>query len=182
LIINLDKFYLAECFYGADSTMNPQRKGSQSVGKASVEEASASRILEEEDIDTPRPIYDDTKGFIDKETSLKWVEVYLMLNKQTFPQLPKDDPNFNTYKNIRRFILYKVTAHASIFPYVEAISWIVNHADLDTRYILNVQGFPITSFQASVIFSYYHLEEGEKVLDKNIVKIFLHIPMELLKS
>jgi hypothetical protein len=33
-----------------------------SVDKAPVEEASTRKILEEEDIDTLRPIYDDTKS------------------------------------------------------------------------------------------------------------------------
>jgi hypothetical protein len=33
--------------------MTPPQKGSQSADKALVEEASTSKILEEEDIDTP---------------------------------------------------------------------------------------------------------------------------------
>jgi hypothetical protein len=62
-------------FLSVDSTMNPPRKISQSTDKAPVEEASTSKIVEEEDIDTQGPIYDDTKGVIDKDTSLKWVNL-----------------------------------------------------------------------------------------------------------
>jgi hypothetical protein len=52
--------------------MTPRRKCSQSSYKAPTKEASTSRSIEEEDIYTLRPIYDDTKGVIDKDTSLKW--------------------------------------------------------------------------------------------------------------
>jgi hypothetical protein len=57
-------------------------KDHKSADKDPLEEASTRRYLEEEDIDTPRPVYDDTKGFIDRETSLKWGEVYHMFNNQ----------------------------------------------------------------------------------------------------
>jgi hypothetical protein len=57
----------------------------------------------------------------------------------------------------------------------------VKHVDLETRFILNAQGHPITSFQASIISSCYHLEDGEKALDKKLVKNFPHSPREILK-
>jgi len=43
-------------------------------------EFSTGKDMEEEDIDNTKPIYDDTKGFIDMETSLKWGEVYHMFS------------------------------------------------------------------------------------------------------
>jgi hypothetical protein len=46
------------------------------------------RDEEEKYIDTPRPIYEDTKCLIDKEIAFKWEEIYKMFNNQTFPQLP----------------------------------------------------------------------------------------------
>ena len=63
----------------ADSNMSP-RKRSQSVSKDPVEEASASGSFQEEELDLPGPIYYDTKGIIDRETSIKWGEVYQMFN------------------------------------------------------------------------------------------------------
>jgi len=44
-------------------------------------------------VDTLGPAYDDTKGIINKETSIKLSEVYQMLNNYTFPHEAKDDPN-----------------------------------------------------------------------------------------
>jgi hypothetical protein len=41
---------------------------------------------------------------------------------------------------------------------------------------------PITSFEASIISSYYHLEDGERSLDEKLIKKFPHNPKELLKA
>jgi len=68
------------------STMNPPRKISQREDKSPIEEAFARKIvLEEEYIITRGPVYDDTKGVIDKDTSLKWGEVYHMFNNKKIP-------------------------------------------------------------------------------------------------
>jgi hypothetical protein len=56
-----------------------------------MEEASASGSIQEEEVDLPGPIYDDTKGIINKETSIKWGEVYQMFNNQSFPQGAEDE-------------------------------------------------------------------------------------------
>jgi hypothetical protein len=125
----------------------------QSVDKAPIKEASASRSIQEEDVDTLGPVYDDTKGVIDKYTSLKWGEFIKCFNNQTFPQYGEDDPDLKMFRNIKRSKLYKVAAHTTVFPCAEAISWIVKHVDLETRFILNAKGHPITSFQASIIAS-----------------------------
>jgi hypothetical protein len=53
---------------------------------------------------------------------------------------------------------------------------------MDTRYMVNSQGHPITYFQDLVISSCYHIEEREKELDMKLVNNFPHSPRELLKS
>jgi hypothetical protein len=70
-----------------------------------------------------------------------------MFKNQSFPQGEEYDSHLKIFKNIMKSKFYKVAAHAKIFPCVEAISWIVQHVDLDTRYILNAKECPITSFQ-----------------------------------
>ena len=65
-------------------TMSPH-KCSQSTDKVPVKEAFASRSDPEEDVDTPEPVYNDTKGVIDKETLIKWGEVCQIFSNQTFP-------------------------------------------------------------------------------------------------
>jgi hypothetical protein len=54
-----------------------------------MEEASASGSHQEEEEDILGPIYDDTKGFIDKGTSVKWGEVFQMFKNQFFPKKQK---------------------------------------------------------------------------------------------
>jgi hypothetical protein len=89
-----------------------------------------------------------------------------------FSQGLEDNSNLNIFKNIRRSKLYKVTTHAIAFSCIEAISWIFSHVNLETKYILNVRDHPITSFQASNIASFYHLDKGERSIDKNMIKEF----------
>jgi hypothetical protein len=69
-----------------------------------------------------------------------------------------------------------------MFPYIETISWILRHVDLEIRYILNDKIHLITSFEASIINSCYLLEDGDKSLDEKLIKKFLHNPKELLKA
>jgi hypothetical protein len=52
----------------------------QLMGIIFPKEVSTEKDMEEEDIDNTIPIYGDTKGFIDMETSLKWGEVYHMFS------------------------------------------------------------------------------------------------------
>jgi len=79
--------------------------------------------------------------------------------------MAEDDLDLNTFRNIRRSKLYKFPAHTMMFPCVEYILWIVRHTDLETIYILNSKGHQITSFEGSIIASYYHLEDEDRSLD-----------------
>jgi hypothetical protein len=75
-----------------------------------------------------------------------------------------------------------VAAHAAVFPYAKAISWIVRHAELETRYIINSKEHPIASFEASIITSCYHLENRERSSNEKLIRKFLHDQKELLKA
>jgi hypothetical protein len=57
----------------------------------------------------------------------------------------------------------------------------VKHANLESKHIIHAKGQPMGSFQPSTIASFYHLEEGEKVLDDELVN-FPHNPKDLLKD
>jgi hypothetical protein len=52
----------------------------------------------------------------------------------------KYQDELKVFKNIWRSRLHRVVAHATVFPCVDAISWILNHVDLDNWYILNAKG------------------------------------------
>jgi hypothetical protein len=74
-----------------------------------------------------------------------------------------------------------VVACATVFPCVDAISWILKHIYLDNLYILNAKGKPITSFQAIDIAKYYHLEKGTRSLDDELLNKFPHKVKDLFK-
>jgi len=60
------------CFVESSMLLHKQ---SQSIGKAPMEDVYVSRSQPEEEEDILEPIYDDTKGIIDKQNSIKWGEV-----------------------------------------------------------------------------------------------------------
>jgi len=68
--------------------------------------------------------------------------------------MENDDPDLQTFINIKKYKLYKVVVHTIVFPCAKSISWIVRHDDLETKYILNAKHHPITSFEASTISSF----------------------------
>jgi hypothetical protein len=105
-----------------------------------------------------------------------------MLNNTTFPQLPKYDLDLEVYRAIKKSKLYKVATHAIMFPYAEAISWILKKDDLERRYIIDAKGKPMGSFQPLAIISFYHLVEGKKILDDELVNNFPHSPRDILKD
>jgi hypothetical protein len=52
--------------------MSTQRKRNNMPEKTPIVDISSDRDVEEKDIDTPGPTYDDTWCFIDKEATFKW--------------------------------------------------------------------------------------------------------------
>jgi hypothetical protein len=103
-----------------------------------------------------------------------------MFNNQTFPHEAEDDSDLQTFINIRKSKLYKVATHVVVFPCAKAISWIVRHVRLETRYILNSKEHPIASFEASTITSCYHLENREII--ERVIAQFVLVPKEKVKG
>jgi hypothetical protein len=68
--------------------------------------------------------------------------------------------------------LHRVEAHATFFPCIKPISWIVKHVDLYNRNILNAKGHPITSLQEFDIALYYDLVKGDLSLKEYLIKKF----------
>jgi hypothetical protein len=76
---------------------------------------------------------------------------------------------------------HKIATCAIVFHCTKAISWIIKHANLDKKHVINARGQKFDSFQPSVITACCHLDEGEKSLDEEMVKEFLNSPRDLLK-
>jgi hypothetical protein len=149
--------------------------------KSPMTESFGSIIHQGENEEIPRPIYNDAKRFIEKGTSIKWGEVFHMFKKKSFPRESEEDLDLKIFKNIKKSKLHRVEAHTTIFPCANTISWKVRHVDLGNRYILNANGDPMISFQASNISSYYHLEKGDLSLDEYLIKKFSLKAKDLFK-
>jgi hypothetical protein len=92
--------------------------------------------------------YDDTSGILEKQgETLKWGDVYHMFKKSSFSTDAKDQDELKIFKNIKRSGIFRVASHVVVFPYVDAIIWIIKHINLRNKYIFNARGDPIASFQ-----------------------------------
>jgi hypothetical protein len=101
--------------------------------------------------------------------------------KQSFPIEAEDEDELKVFRYIQKSRLHRVATHTTVFHCADAILWIIRHVDLDNRYILNAKGKPIASFRAYDIASYYQLERGSLLLDKDLIRKFLHKEKDLFK-
>jgi hypothetical protein len=139
-------------------------------------------IEPEKDLDFPGPFYGDTTCLLKKgQDPLKWVDVFKMFKIQEFPINVEEQDELRIFKNIRRSELHRVAAHPAVLPCADAIAWIIEHVDLQNRYILNARGEPIASFQASDLAKYYHLENGTQKLDVELLNKFPYKANDLFK-
>jgi len=58
----------------------------------------------------------------------------------------------------------------------------VKHVDLETKYILNARDHPITSFEVSIIYSFYYLDIGERSIEENLINKFFLKLKDMLKA
>jgi hypothetical protein len=54
----------------------------------------------------------------------------------------EDYSELKIFKKIWRSLLHRVASSVVVFPCVDMISWILMHAFIDNRYILNAKGNP----------------------------------------
>nr|ADE77593.1 unknown [Picea sitchensis] len=104
-----------------------------------------------------------------------------MFKIQEFPINVEDQNQIRIFKNIWRSELHRVAAHPSVLPCADTIAWIIEHVDLQNRYILNTRGEPIASFQGSDLAKYYHLENGTQKLDDELLNKFPYKANDLFK-
>jgi hypothetical protein len=140
------------------------------------------RIKPENKFGFPEALYGDTIGLLKKgQDPLKWDEVFQMFKLQNFPINVEDQDQLQIFNNIRKSKLHRVATHPSVLPCADAIVWIIEHVDLQNRYILNVRGDPIASFQEADLAKYYHLEKGPQQLDGDLLSKFPYKGNDLFK-
>jgi hypothetical protein len=140
------------------------------------------RIKPENKFGFPEALYGDTTGLLKKgQDTLKWDEVFQMFKLQNFPINVEYQDQLRIFNNIRKSKLHRVVAHPPVLPCTDAIAWIIEHVDLQNRYILNARGDPIASFQAADLAKYYHLEKGPQKLDEDFLSKFPYKGNDLFK-
>jgi len=74
--------------------------------------------------------------------------------------------------NIKRSYLHVVAAKATIFPYAEAIEWIISHTDSHNCMVNDDRGNCIGVFQPLEVDKYYKFPTQEVLLNTTFVKKF----------
>jgi hypothetical protein len=97
-----------------------------------------------------------------------------MFKKHNFPIEAEDEDELKVFKNIQKLGLHRVVSRTTVYPCADEILWIIQHVDLDNRYIINNKGKPIKSFHVSDIALYYHLERGILLLDDDLIRKLSH--------
>jgi hypothetical protein len=116
-----------------------------------------------------------------RQDPLKWDEIFQMFKLQKFPVNVQEQDQLQIFSNIRKSKLHRVAARPPVLPCADAVSWIVEHVDLQNRYILNAIGEPIASFQGSNLAKYYHLKKGLQQLDGDLLTKFPYRGDDLFK-
>jgi hypothetical protein len=76
--------------------------------------------------------YDDTYGLLEKDgETLKWGEVYHMFKNSNFSTDVEDQDELKIFKNIRKYGIFRVASHPTVFPYADAITWILKNIDVN---------------------------------------------------
>jgi hypothetical protein len=131
------------------------------------------RIKPENKICFPEPLYNDTSGLLKTgQDPLRWDENFQMFTLQNFLVNVHDQDQLQIFNNIWKSKLHRLAACPPVLPCADAVSWIVEHVDLQNRCILTVIGEPIASFQGSDLASYYHLKKGLQQLDRDLLTKF----------
>lgn len=66
-----------------------------------------------------------------------------------------------------------------MFPYADAITWILKNTDVSSRYVYNARKEPMTSFIPRYLTKCYHIEEGTKNMDNKLLSEFEYTPKYL---
>jgi hypothetical protein len=125
--------------------MSPQKK---TTSKASIARPLVVAKQAEGEPKIVRATYDDTPGLLEKDgETLKWGEIYHMFKKSNFSVEAEDPDELQVFKNIRKSSIFRVATHPTIFPYADAITWILKNIDVNDRYMLQCKERPHSIIQ-----------------------------------
>jgi hypothetical protein len=74
--------------------------------------------------------------------------------------------------NIRRYYLHMVASRCSVFPCIELLKWLIDHADAHKCLINDYNGECIRVFLPSKVQSYYKIRDSKLKLSTDCVLSF----------
>jgi hypothetical protein len=114
----------------------------------------------------------------DRET-LKWGKIYHIFKKSNLSTEAEDPDELQVFRNIRKSSKFGVATHPKIFPYADAIIWILKNTNVNNRYFYDPRRYPIASYIPKYLAKCYHIEKGINMLDKKILSEFEYMPKDL---
>jgi len=69
-----------------------------------------------------------------------------MFKKKKFATDIEDRDELKVFKNIRRSMIFRLESCDVVFPFIDAITWILKYVYLENKYVCNVVRQPIVSF------------------------------------
>jgi hypothetical protein len=105
-----------------------------------------------------------------------------MFNKSNLSVEAEEPDELQVFRNIIKSGIFGVEEHPTIFPSVDAISWILKNTDVDSRYVFNVRKDPIDYFRLGDLVKYYHIKAGNKNLDGQILSELDITPKDLFPT
>ena len=66
-----------------------------------------------------------------------------------------------------------------MFPFADAITWILKNIDVKDRYICNDRKDPIASFSPEYLEKFYHIENESNKLDRKLLSEFEYMLKDL---
>ena len=100
-------------------------------------------------------IFSDTSGRIIDTYQIEWPRVYAIFDNDKFSDI---QDNQLAYERIRDCGLHSLASRPAILPYNDAVKWIVEHADLNSRCLNDSRGLEITNFRPEVFTKAYALK------------------------
>jgi hypothetical protein len=95
-----------------------------------------------------------------------------MFKKLNFYIEEEEPDKLQAFKNIRKLGIFRVETHPTVFPCIDSILWILKNIDINSRYVCNARKEPISSFRQEFLSKCYHIEEGNKRMDRKILSEF----------
>jgi hypothetical protein len=125
------------------------------------------------------PAFRDMEASIGAKMAFpRWEEVFKKIKKEEpLEYTPHSDPDTRklddeVLPNIRKAYLHMVASRSPVFPCIELLKWIIDHADAQKCLINDDNGECVGVFLPSEVQSYYKLKDSELKLSTDFILSF----------